>query len=218
MKVLFVGLGGIGQRHLRNLYHLLGDEIEVIAWRVRKSNEIITDALEIEHGSDLNSRYPFRTVATLQDGLAEQPAITFVCNPSRFHVSVALAAVRVGSHVFIEKPLSDNLDDVEALISEAERRGCVGYVGYQLRFHPAIRTLDVYLRRGAVGPVLAVLAQVGEHLPNFHRYEDYRQTYASRRELRRRRNPIAESRVRLSLASVWYAAPIIRARRPSQQS
>jgi predicted dehydrogenase len=183
MKVLFVGLGAIGQRHLRNIYKLLGDEIDVIAWRVRKSNEVVTDTLEIEHGSDLNSRYPFRTVATLQDGLAERPAITFVCNPSRFHVSVALAAVRAGSHVFIEKPLSDNLDDVETLILEAEHRNCVGYVGYQLRFHPAIRTLEHLLARGAVGRVLAILAQVGEYLPNFHRYEDYRQTYASRGDL-----------------------------------
>ena len=35
MKILFCGLGGIGQRHLRNLRQLLGDELQVHAYRVR---------------------------------------------------------------------------------------------------------------------------------------------------------------------------------------
>ena len=183
MKVLFVGLGSIGQRHLRNLRALKGNTVEIIAWRVRGLNRVLTDDMRIETGADLVSRYNYREVPSLEAGLAEQPDCTFICNPTSMHVPVALAAVRAGSHVFIEKPLSDSMTDVDALIAEASQRKLIAYVGYQFRFHPAIQCLEQLLKKGAIGPVLAVRAVVGEYLPNFHPYEDYRETYAARREL-----------------------------------
>ena len=183
MKVLFVGLGSVGQRHLRNLRALKGNAIEIIAWRVRDLNQVVTDEMLIEEGADLVSRYNYREVPSLEAGLAEQPDCTFVCNPTSMHVPVALAALRAGSHVFIEKPLSDSITDVDALIVEASRRKLVAYVGYQYRFHPAIQCLEQLLVKEAIGAVLAVRAVVGEYLPSFHPYEDYRETYAARREL-----------------------------------
>ena len=72
------------------------------------------------------------------------------------------------------------------MLSAGRRSGAfrrVGYVGYQLRFHPAICRLRDALQNGAIGRVVAVRAVVGEYLPNFHRYEDYRSTYAARHDL-----------------------------------
>ena len=43
MKVLFTGLGSIGQRHLRNLRHIVGNSIEVIAYREREIAKEILD-------------------------------------------------------------------------------------------------------------------------------------------------------------------------------
>jgi predicted dehydrogenase len=183
MKALFVGLGSVGQRHLRNLRTLKGNAIEIIAWRVRGLNQVVTDEISLEEGADLVSRYNYREVSSLEAGLAEQPDCTFVCNPTSMHVPVALAALRADSHVFIEKPLSDSMADVDALIGEASRHKLVAYVGHQFRFHPAIQCLEQLLEKRAIGAVLAVRAVVGEHLPSFHPYEDYRDTYAARREL-----------------------------------
>jgi predicted dehydrogenase len=183
MKALFVGLGSVGQRHLRNLRDLKGESVEILAWRVRGLNQVVTDNLEAEPGEDLQSRYGFRLVPTLEAGLSEKPDVTFVCNPSSLHVPVALAALTAGSHVFVEKPLSNNLDNVDTLIAKAERTGLVGYLGCQFRFHPAINCLQRSLETGVIGRILAVRAVVGEYLPNFHRYEDYRSMYAARRDL-----------------------------------
>jgi len=59
----------------------------------------------------------------------------------------------------------------------------VGYVAYQLRFHPGfLRTREI-LEQGLLGRVLFAEASVAEYLPGFHPYEDYRRMYASRREL-----------------------------------
>src|SRR5262249_42751634 len=141
MKVLFVGLGSIGQRHLRNLRVLKGDSIDVLAWRVRGLNQVVTDTLEVEPRADVQSRYGIRVVPTLEAGLSERPDVTFVCNPTSMHLPVALAAIGAGSHVFVEKPLSNSMNNVDALITKAERAGLVGYVGSQFRFHPAIKCL-----------------------------------------------------------------------------
>ena len=83
----------------------------------------------------------------------------------------------------MEKPLSNSMVGVKALLAEACRTRRVCYVGYQLRFHPAICRLRDALQNGAIGRVVAVRAFIGEYLPNFHRYEDYRSTYAARHDL-----------------------------------
>ena len=183
MKVLFVGLGGIGQRHLRNLRAILGNSLEVHAYRVRRLSQVLTEQLEIEPGTDLESRYGVRVHHDLAAALAQEPTAVFICNPSSMHVPAAMAAVEAGCHVFVEKPLSHSLEGVEALIQTVQRRGLVALVGYQLRFHPCLQAVHRQVSRGLIGQPLSARVEVGEYLPGWHRYEDYRRMYASRADL-----------------------------------
>jgi predicted dehydrogenase len=52
-----------------------------------------------------------------------------------------------------------------------------------MRFHPCLQRLHAIVQKKKVGRVLAVRSVVGEYLPGWHTYEDYRQSYASRRDL-----------------------------------
>jgi len=52
-----------------------------------------------------------------------------------------------------------------------------------MRFHPSLQRVQVLLEEGAIGRVVAVRIEVGEYLPGWHTYEDYRQMYASRADL-----------------------------------
>lgn len=183
MKVLVCGLGGIGQRHVRNLKTLLGDDLEVLAWRVRGLSRTVSDTLAIEPGVDLEEKYGVVRVASLAAGLAARPDAVLVCNPTSEHVATARAAIEAGCHVFVEKPISHEAAGVGDLVRAVGERGLTALVGHHLRFHPCLRTLEQWLARGAIGPVLAVRAIVGEYLPWFHRYEDYRAMYAARRAL-----------------------------------
>lgn len=183
MRFLFVGLGGIGQRHLRNLRAIVGDEAEVLAYRQRGLGRTLTDRLAVESETGLEEKYRVEVHRSLESALARRPDVAFVCNPSSMHVATALAAARAGCHLFIEKPLAHEIDGVDALIGTVEARGLVAMVGYQLRFHPCLRELRRLLTIGAVGRVVAVRAEVGEYLPGWHPYEDYRRMYASRRDL-----------------------------------
>ena len=183
MKILMIGLGGIGQRHLRNLKTLLGADLEVIAYRTRRQSVVLTDTLQVETGAEVESKYAVRVFTDLGEAIAQKPDAAFVCNPSSLHIPVALECAKANIALFLEKPLSHDETDVQQLIEIVEERQLVALVGYQLRFHPALRLFRDVVQSGRLGRVLSVSAEVGEYLPNWHRYEDYRQMYASRAAL-----------------------------------
>lgn len=183
MKILIVGLGGIGQRHLRNLRTLLGDDVDILAYRVRKLSQVITPTLQVDADRDVERDYHLRVFGDLDLALREKPDIAFICNPSSLHVPVALACVRAGCDLFIEKPLSDGLAGLPELQTLVEKHARIVMVGYQLRFHPCLLRMQEIVRSGVLGNLLAVRAAVGEYLPGWHGYEDYRQMYAARADL-----------------------------------
>jgi predicted dehydrogenase len=180
---LFVGLGGIGQRHLRNLRALRGSSVEVHAYRVRRERDVVNDDLHVVPGEDLERKYAVQVHSELEQALATKPDVVFVTNPSSRHVQITERALACGAHVFVEKPLSHDLTGVAQLVRESQRRGLVGYVAYQLRFHPGFMRAAEVVQQGLLGRLLFAEAVVGEYLPGFHPYEDYRRMYASRREL-----------------------------------
>jgi predicted dehydrogenase len=181
VKILFAGLGSIGQRHARNLRTLLGDDVELLAYRVRRTSPVIRPDLSAAADGDVEQALGIRGFDDLGSALAEKPDAVFVTNPNSEHVPVALAAARAGCHLFVEKPVASSLDGVDELGAEIERRGLVCLVGYQLRFHPALGLLRRILDDDALGKLLAVRIEFGEYLPGWHPYEDYRDLHVSRR-------------------------------------
>jgi predicted dehydrogenase len=183
VKFLVVGLGGIGQRHARNIRALYGERCELIAFRVRGDSPVLTDTLQIDSATGVEERYGIRSFDDLDAALGESPDAAIVCNPSSLHVSVALAAARSGCHLLIEKPLSHSLEQLDELAVLISDKSLVCMVAYQLRFHPCLQLAHGLLTAGAIGRPLACRATVGEYLPGWHRYEDYRAMYASKRTL-----------------------------------
>ncbi len=183
MKILIMGLGGIGQRHLRNLRKLRGNDIDILAYDPRPNLPVLTDQLKIEEGTNLEEKYNLHIFPDIEQALAQRPEATFVCNPTSLHVPAAIRAAREDCALFIEKPLSHNLDQVDELISLVENRGLAAAVGYQMRFHPCLKRLHELIHEKMIGRILSVRAEVGEYLPGWHTYEDYRHGYAARQDL-----------------------------------
>lgn len=183
MKALIVGLGGIGQRHVRNLRALLGEQVDIIAYRVRRLSQVISPSLSVEPMCDVESTYNIAVFDTLESALDQRPQIALICNPSALHVDTALKCVEAGCDVFLEKPLSSSLDGLPQLRNAVERRHPIVMLGYQLRFHPCFLRLQEILQNGECGNAIAATVKVGEYLPGWHPYEDYRIMYASRSDL-----------------------------------
>ena len=182
LRALIVGLGSIGQRHARNLRALVGDDVELLAYRARGLSHVIEGGIASDRET-VADRLGIREFTNLDEALARRPDIAFVCNPTRMHLAVAQRLAEAGCHLFIEKPVSDTLDGVDVLDRTVRDRGVVAVVGCQLRFHPLLRRVHGLLGEHALGRVVAARIAVGEYLPAWHPYEDYRTSYAARRDL-----------------------------------
>jgi len=181
--VLFIGLGGIGQRHLRNIYNKFGDRATLLAYRVRNLRQTISAKLTIDDSVDFIEKYSVYVSSDLGQLFEQSPDVAFICNPTSLHIPACLDVARAGCDFFVEKPLSNSLDDIEDLLSICRSKKLIAQVGNQLRFHPCYKLLKKLISEETIGNILSVHAEVGEYLPDWHKYEDYRQMYASRKEL-----------------------------------
>jgi predicted dehydrogenase len=184
MRVLFCGLGGIGQRHLRNLRRLVSpDRLEVHAYRVLGRDNKLSENLSVEENRSLVKDYGISVHHDIEDALKSNPIAVFICNPNSLHTKLALRAATAGAHIFIEKPVSDSLVGLCELQRVIDERRLVCHVGYNFRFHPAAVRLKELVSKQCFGRLIAAHFEIGEYLPNWHRYEDYRTMYAARADM-----------------------------------
>jgi len=183
VKALFVGLGSVGQRHLRNLKKLK-PEIEIMAVRSLKTSPVLSSTNQVVMNTSIKEHYGLLEFDSLDTALKQKPEMVFVTNPTSMHINVAIKALLNDAFVFIEKPLSHKWAGVEDLI-EAEK----GYgkkkiaIGYQFRFHPMLKLLKKNLENYSIGNIVSARFINGEYMPNWHPYEDYKASYAARKNL-----------------------------------
>lgn len=71
--------------------------------------------------------------------------------PPQFHAQTAIAAMRAGKDVLVEKPIALSVADAEKALATAEETGRILMVGHVLRFHPAFEGLKKLVDEGQVG-------------------------------------------------------------------
>ena len=170
MKFLIAGLGSIGRRHFRNLIAL--GETDIVLLRTRKAT-LPEDEL---------AGYPVET--DIREALQKhKPEAVIVANPTALHLDVAIPAAGAGCHILLEKPVSDSLQRLDLLQQAAQESGSKILVGFQFRYHPTLNKARELIQSNALGRILTVHAHWGEYLPQWHPWEDYRQSYAARAEL-----------------------------------
>ena len=170
MKILIAGLGSIGRRHFRNLVAL--GEKDLVLYRTHKAT-LPDDEL---------AGYPVET--DLAEALKKhRPQAVVVANPTSLHLEVAIPAAEAGCAVLLEKPIAEDLSRVDELRRAAEKNDHRILVGFQFRYHPTLNKAKELIEAGTLGKVLTVHAHWGEYLPNWHPWEDYRQSYAARADL-----------------------------------
>ncbi len=168
-RLLIVGHGSIGRRHLRLARELLpGAQIAVVS-RTNKKETGPADAAE--------------RFSSVEAALAMRPEAAVVANPAPMHVGAATRLAAAGVHVLIEKPLSTSTAGIAELIGTAKANAVVLMVGYNLRYLPSLRRFRDLLIEKRVGRVLSVRAEVGQWLPAWRPDCDYRTVVSARAEL-----------------------------------
>lgn len=124
LKIGVIGAGHLGKIHLRilqsaNFVELIGffDQSEEVRNKVKEEMDIV----------------PFASI----ESLIEACDIVDIVTPTITHFDCAAAAVRSFKHVFIEKPITNTLEEAKALISLSEEAKVQVQIGHVERFNPA---------------------------------------------------------------------------------
>lgn len=127
LKVLVVGCGNMGAAHALAYQHIDGFEICGLV-STGKSKEILNEKLG--GGFPLYDDYEVALKAT-------KPTVVSISTYPDTHESFAIKAFENGCHVFIEKPLADNVMGAERVVAAAKKANKKLVVGYILRHHPS---------------------------------------------------------------------------------
>ncbi len=165
MKLLIIGCGSIGKRHVAN---------------AKKYSEVgVYDSAESVRDYYKNSD-SVTIFSGLEAALAWKPNGAIIATPPDGHIKIAKFCVDANIPVLIEKPISNQFSDAEEFLKIAKEKKSKVFVVCNMRFHSAISTLEKYLPR--IGRPLFTRAYYGNYLPNMRPKQDYRQLYAASSE------------------------------------
>jgi predicted dehydrogenase len=168
-RLLVVGLGSIGTRHVRLIRTLIPD-VQITVLRHRSCQGLLP--LGIDH-----------CVTTLEDALLLRPQAAVIANPATHHLEIALPLAQSGVHLLIEKPIAASSSQVSDLIAICQNQGVVLMVAYQLRFLLSLQHFRKLLNQERIGRVYSVRAEIGQFLPDWRPTMDYRQNVSAQANL-----------------------------------
>jgi predicted dehydrogenase len=79
-----------------------------------------------------------------------------ICLPNGLHAEAAVAALKRGKHVYLEKPMATSLDEAGCVLDAWVDSSLVGMMGYNMRFNPLYMALQDVIRSGRLGEIVAV--------------------------------------------------------------
>ena len=167
---LIIGAGSIGQRHIKNLRKIGIDNI--VALRSKKGHfKKLPEALKVVE------------VDNWEEAIASSPDVAIISNPSSLHIETARKIVDHVKGVFIEKPLSDSTNECQQLIDILNEKKVVSFIGHNMMFHPIVENIIKFYNENDIGEVVSIQCQVGQWLPDWHPYENYKNAYYARKDL-----------------------------------
>jgi len=167
-RILIIGLGSIGKRHLQIVRELMPiADIRVL------SHSKCKEIPGIANGC-------FSSIEEMNDF---SPQLAVVANPAPFHISIAMDLVNLGCHLLIEKPISINANRIMELIDAARKNNVLIQLGYNLRFHLSLEYFRNLIHKDKIGRVLSVKSEIGQSLPTWRPNVDYRFSVSAQKEL-----------------------------------
>jgi predicted dehydrogenase len=127
VKIGLVGVGHLGKIHLKCL---LNTKFEFVGFY--DPNEDLRKTISETH--------QIKAYDELDALIADVDCIDVV-SPTVFHYEIAKKAIIAGKHVFIEKPLTETLEQAEELVALSQKHNVKVQVGHVERYNPAIRSL-----------------------------------------------------------------------------
>jgi len=165
LKGLIIGCGSIGSRHLHNLKSLGFSNIAIYDENKMKLNT-------------LSKKYDVIKFDNLKSALdIFKPDFSIICTYPSSHVKLTLLCINSNSHVFIEKPLSSNLNGVEQMLKKADRKNLKIAVGYNLRFDMGLNLLKKNIHKDTDPVPMSILSEWGHNIKWWKPGTDFKNHY-----------------------------------------
>lgn len=105
--------------------------------------------------------YPGLSVTGRFEEILEDPAIgaVVICSSAVTHHPLAVASLKAGKHVYVEKPLALKATHAEEMKKLADKKGLKLMVGHLLLYHPAVKILKELVAAGDLGEVFYIYSQ-----------------------------------------------------------
>jgi predicted dehydrogenase len=191
-RILVVGGGSIGERHVRCFLNTGQAEVSLCETRqdVRQR---------------LTETYQFSNVFSAFDAaLAEEFDGAVICTPAHLHILMATQLAKRGVGLLIEKPLSTSPHGVEPLAELIESQNLPVSIAYVMRQHPALQAMKAALHSERFGRPVQIVYSGGQHFP-FYR-PAYRETYYTRHETGG--GAIQDALTHIVNAAEWLVGPV----------
>lgn len=193
-RVLIVGVGSIGERHVRCFQGTGRAEVSIV-----------------EPNPDLRLAVAerYRVSAAFDDldaALANPPDLAVVATPAPSHVPLAITLANAGVHLLIEKPLSTNTEGIDALRASVSQHQIKAAVAYVYRAHPLLGAMREAIQSGRFGKPVEIVAVCGQHFPTYR--PAYRTIYYN--DHARGGGAIQDALTHVINAAEWLVGPVDR--------
>lgn len=165
MKFLIVGLGSMGKRRVRNLQ--ANGEKDIVGFDIRT-----------DRNTEAEEKYGIKTVARFEDVSPDDFDALIISTSPDEHGDYIRYALKNRKHFFVEHPTSD--DGYKEIM--ADKNATVKAPSCTFLFNSAVRMMNEILAEGKIGKTLAFQYHMGQYLPDWHPWEDYRTVYFSKKE------------------------------------
>ena len=168
MKFLIVGLGSMGKRRIRNL-HINGEK-NITGFDIRS-----------ERMEEAKEKYGIKITDDFNKISAQDFDAMLISTSPEAHGDYIRFALQNKKHFFVEHPIND--DGYKEIRQLADKDlSIVKAPSCTMRYYTPVKMIKKILDEGRIGKVLAFQYHLGQYLPDWHPWEDYRQVYFSKKE------------------------------------
>jgi predicted dehydrogenase len=127
-----------------------------------KTHVVVTCDASAEISAAVASEFGARSTTSWRDVVDDDNVgIVVVATPNGMLAEISIAALEAGKHVLLEKPMGRNVDEALAITAAAEKAGKLVKVGFNHRYHPAIRRAHDEFAAGRIGTVINMRVRYG---------------------------------------------------------
>ena len=169
-KLLVVGAGSIGRRHIDNFsnFFKIIDIVDINPERI----------IQAKKEYNINNSYD-NYITALNENKYDVVAIT---TPPHLHLEIAKNSANKGCNLFIEKPLGMDASGWKEVDDICKNNNLISHVAYCHRHINFTERFKKIIDDNQVGRPIHANLRWGSYLPDWHPYEDYRSFYMSKKE------------------------------------